>query len=71
MREIYVGGLISGTKPLTTDYEKLREEARQKLDPRAYAYVAGSAGYEATEKSNRRALDSFQIGALVACWLLR
>ncbi|PWN39201.1 FMN-dependent alpha-hydroxy acid dehydrogenase [Ceraceosorus guamensis] len=61
MREIYVGGLMSGTKPLTTDYEKLREQAKEKLDPRAYAYVAGSAGYEKTEKSNRRALDSYQI----------
>ncbi|PWN97525.1 FMN-dependent alpha-hydroxy acid dehydrogenase [Tilletiopsis washingtonensis] len=61
MREIYVNGL-GGTTPLaSTTYELLRAKAQEVLEPKAYAYVAGSAGSEETEASNQSALRDWQI----------
>jgi lactate 2-monooxygenase len=61
MRQIYFESLQNNTKPQTTKYWKLREQAQQKLKPEAFAYVDGSASTQSTEVNNRKALDSWQI----------
>ena len=63
MRQIYIQALQAGIKPQTTKYWKLREQAEKKLKPEAFAYVDGSASTQSTELDNRKALDSWQIGA--------
>lgn len=62
MRQIYVEGL-QGTQPTftTSTGEALEREAKAKLDPQAYGYVAGSASGEGTPSNNRRALDNWHI----------
>ncbi|MBV9314347.1 MAG: alpha-hydroxy-acid oxidizing protein [Pseudonocardia sp.] len=59
--EIYLGGLSGKRPPLPTDLTRLRELARESLDPEAYVYVAGGAGTGATMRANREALDSWRI----------
>ena len=61
MREIYVGGLSEGVMPLTTSYAKLEQEAKAKLPPPAYGYVAGSASSEKTYRNNLQAFDQWEI----------
>ncbi|SPO30987.1 related to CYB2 - lactate dehydrogenase cytochrome b2 [Ustilago trichophora] len=56
LREIYVGGL-SGSRPQTTDLKLLEQQAKAKITPEAYAYVAGSASTESTAHGN---LDAFK-----------
>ncbi|SPO30760.1 related to CYB2 - lactate dehydrogenase cytochrome b2 [Ustilago trichophora] len=56
LREIYVGGL-SGSRPQTTDLKLLEQQAKAKINPEAYAYVAGSASTESTAHGN---LDAFK-----------
>lgn len=62
MRQIYITALNGGTKPQTTKYWKLRQQAKEKLKPEAFAYVDGSASTQSTELNNRKALDNWQIG---------
>jgi lactate 2-monooxygenase len=58
---IYLAGL-AGRKPrIPTGWLELEEAARQRMSREAFAYVAGSAGLEETERSNRRAFDRWQI----------
>lgn len=42
---------------LSTNYERLKQQAKEKLDPAAYDYAAGGAGLEKTVASNRLAFD--------------
>jgi isopentenyl diphosphate isomerase/L-lactate dehydrogenase-like FMN-dependent dehydrogenase len=39
----------------------LQRLAKRKLNPRAYSYVAGGAGYEATQRANRAAFDTWAV----------
>ena len=59
--ELYLAGM-SGEKPrYPVTFEGLEAAARLVLAPEAFAYVAGSAGREVTERANRSALDRWQI----------
>ncbi|CAO1629377.1 unnamed protein product [Parajaminaea phylloscopi] len=62
MRQIYIEG-VQGTKPTftTSTGAALEQEAKARLTPEAYGYVAGSASSETTPANNRRALDEWQI----------
>ncbi|KAN0062487.1 hypothetical protein ACQY0O_005018 [Thecaphora frezii] len=60
LRDIYVGGL-TGQAPLTTDLVLLEHQAKSKLPPQAYAYVAGSASSESTARANRAEFERWKI----------
>ncbi|KFZ10798.1 hypothetical protein V501_05035 [Pseudogymnoascus sp. VKM F-4519 (FW-2642)] len=54
--ELYTSSILHGKKPLiTTDPNKLEEQARAALPLRSYNYVAGGAGERATMDANRQA----------------
>ena len=60
--EIYQNGIMHGKKPLvTTDPNKLEEQARSKLSPEPYNYVAGGAGERATMDANRLAFRQWKM----------
>lgn len=60
-REIYLKG-ARGHKPrIPMHFEELQERARQKLSARAFAYVAGGAGQESTQRANRLAFEDWRI----------
>jgi lactate 2-monooxygenase len=59
--EIYLHGLEDVRPGLPTDLTKLEALARDRLPAEAYAYVAGSAGTEATAGANREAFDRRRI----------
>jgi lactate 2-monooxygenase len=58
---IYLQGFAGRKPPFPLMLADLEAEAKAKLDPRAYWYVAGGAGSEATVGTNRRAFDKWQI----------
>ncbi|EPQ28471.1 uncharacterized protein PFL1_03774 [Pseudozyma flocculosa PF-1] len=60
LREIYIGGL-TGQRPQTTDLKLLEQQAREKLSPEAYAYVAGSASTETTARANLAEFEKWAI----------
>jgi lactate 2-monooxygenase len=59
--QIYLAGM-QGQRPTTPmTYDQLEEQARQRLSPEAYGYVAGGAGGEETMRANRTAFERWQI----------
>jgi isopentenyl diphosphate isomerase/L-lactate dehydrogenase-like FMN-dependent dehydrogenase len=59
--QVYLAGM-QGQRPTTPmTYEQLEEQARQRLSPEAYGYVAGGAGGEETMRANRAAFERWQI----------
>ncbi|KAH8675342.1 FMN-dependent dehydrogenase [Xylariales sp. PMI_506] len=59
---IYARGFLQGTKPnITTDPNKLREQARKVMKPEAFNYIAGSAGEGATADANRLAFRQWKL----------
>lgn len=58
---VYMQGMMGITPTVPMDPAELERLAREKLDPRAYAYVAGGAGYETTLAANRNAFDRWQL----------
>ncbi|WP_254765855.1 alpha-hydroxy-acid oxidizing protein [Salinilacihabitans rarus] len=60
--EVYTQGMLAGQPPsLPPSYETLEAAAEEALDPEAFAYVAGSAGAERTERANRTAFERWRI----------
>lgn len=60
--EIYFAGMMHGILPsVTTDPNKLEEQARGKLAPTAFNYVAGGAGERATMDANRLAFRQWKM----------
>jgi lactate 2-monooxygenase len=60
-RQIYLNGL-SGTRPsVNVDAQKLEENAKGYMSPRAFAYIAGGAGVESTMRTNRDDLERIKI----------
>lgn len=58
---IYLQGLGDVVPPLPTDLTRLEGLAEAALPERAFGYVAGSAGSEATARANRAAFDRWRI----------
>lgn len=64
-QEIYTNGLTKNKLPtVTTDPNKLEEQARQHLGARSYNYVAGGAGERATMDANRLAFRQWKVTLL-------
>lgn len=59
--EIYFGGLGDQLPAYPITYEGLREAARERLDDKAYGYVAGGASEEHTVDANGRAFRRWEI----------
>ncbi|WP_395110691.1 lactate 2-monooxygenase [Actinomadura sp. SCN-SB] len=59
--EIYLNGLGDVLPELPTDLTRLEALAAERLTERAFGYVAGSAGSEATARANRAAFDRWRI----------
>ncbi|MGK8521506.1 alpha-hydroxy-acid oxidizing protein [Nocardia asteroides] len=59
--EIYLGGLGGVTPELPMTAAGLESLAKQRLDPAAFAYVAGSASAERTAAANRSAFDRYRL----------
>src|SRR5919201_3494393 len=61
-REIYAKGMLAGERPkLPMAWAELEERARESLDERAIAYVAGGAGSEDTMRENLEAFRRWRI----------
>jgi isopentenyl diphosphate isomerase/L-lactate dehydrogenase-like FMN-dependent dehydrogenase len=59
--EIYLGGLAGKRPGQPLAPEDLEQQARAKLPPEAYVYVAGGAGAEDTVRANRDAFRRWRI----------
>lgn len=58
---IYLEGLNGKLPTIPLSYEELDRQARAKMTPQAYGYVAGSAGEEDTARANRDAFKKWRI----------
>jgi isopentenyl diphosphate isomerase/L-lactate dehydrogenase-like FMN-dependent dehydrogenase len=59
--EVYRAGVYGRRPRVPTAARTLQAAAERALNPRAYAYVAGGAGAEATQRANRNAFDRWQV----------
>lgn len=59
--QIYINGLQKVKPTLPVSFEALEQEARQRLSPEAFAYIAGGAGSESTMRNNQAGFSRWQI----------
>ncbi|MSU58586.1 MAG: alpha-hydroxy-acid oxidizing protein [Pedosphaera sp.] len=59
--EIYRQGLAGALPEFPFTFAELEQQAREKLSPGAFGYVAGGAGAEETMRANRAAFDHWRI----------
>ncbi|RBY93969.1 lactate 2-monooxygenase [Blastococcus sp. TBT05-19] len=59
--EVYRAGVFGHSPAVPVGIRRLQERAKRVLDARAYAYVAGGAGDEATQRANRAAFDRWAV----------
>jgi len=60
-RTIYVNGAAGIRPTLPTDFVRLEQEAREKMNPEAWAYIAGGAGRETAMAANVSGFDRWRI----------
>ncbi|HEV2132536.1 MAG TPA: lactate 2-monooxygenase [Longimicrobiaceae bacterium] len=58
---IYIRGLAGKRPIVSTNLERLEEQARKQLSPEAFAYVAGGAGMESSMRANRASFERWRI----------
>jgi lactate 2-monooxygenase len=59
--DVYRAGVYGHRPPIPVSARALRLRAKRRLGARAYAYVAGGAGGEATQRANRAAFDRWAV----------
>ncbi|RBY78272.1 lactate 2-monooxygenase [Geodermatophilus sp. TF02-6] len=59
--EVYRAGVYGHRPRVPTAARALQRRARERLAARAYAYVAGGAGEETTQRANRAAFDRWAV----------
>ncbi|MGY1724488.1 alpha-hydroxy-acid oxidizing protein [Blastococcus sp. SYSU DS0533] len=59
--EVYRAGVYGRSPRVPVGIRRLQERAKRALDARAYAYVAGGAGDEVTQRANRAAFDRWAV----------
>jgi lactate 2-monooxygenase len=59
--EVYRAGVYGRSPRVPTAVRALQARAKQALNARAYSYVAGGAGDEATQRANRAAFDAWAV----------
>lgn len=61
--EIYMDGLLKNRLPtVTTDPDRLEQQAREHPGARSFNYVAGGAGEKAIMDANRLAFRQWKVG---------
>lgn len=60
-QEIYLGAFTGRRLPIPIAIEEIEKQARQKMTPQAYDYVAGGAGSESTCRANLGAFERWRI----------
>ncbi len=60
-REIYIAGMSGQTPKIPIALDALEKVAKERISPKAFAYVAGGAGKELTVSSNRSDFAQWQI----------
>jgi hypothetical protein len=65
--EVYKRGLLEGILPrVTTDPNRLEQQAQEHLGVTSYNYVAGAAGERATLDANRLAFRQWKVSGFPA-----
>jgi L-lactate dehydrogenase (cytochrome) len=59
--QIYTGGVFGRRPSIPTSWPELDRVARRRLSAKAYGYVAGGAGLEATMRADRAAFDRWRL----------
>lgn len=59
--KIYFEGMQNKKASVPVSFEELEKEAKKKMSPEAFDYIAGSAGSEITTYNNQRAFNDWQI----------
>lgn len=59
--QIYFAGTQNIKPQLPVSFEELERKAKESMKPEAFAYIAGSAGAEATTANNKEAFNHWQI----------
>jgi len=59
--EVYRAGVFGHHPRVPVAARNLQQQAKQALNARAYAYVAGGAGDEVTQRANRAAFDKWAV----------
>jgi L-lactate dehydrogenase (cytochrome) len=59
--DVYRAGVYGHLPRVPTGARALQQRARQRLSARSYAYVAGGAGGETTQRANRAAFDRWAV----------
>lgn len=68
--EIYGRGMLHGIYPaVTTDPNKLEDQARRVMSAKGFAYVGGGAGERATMDANRLAFRQWKVSSAELCLL--
>jgi lactate 2-monooxygenase len=60
-KEIYLNGFAGKQAVAKISFQKLEQEARQKMSEQAFAYIAGGAGNESTMSGNLAAFEKWKI----------
>jgi lactate 2-monooxygenase len=66
-KEIYLNGFAGIRPAVPVDLTLLASEAKRRMSAKAYAYIAGGAGWESTMNGNREAFDKFKIVPRMLC----
>jgi lactate 2-monooxygenase len=60
-KEIYLNGFAGKRSSIKVSMQSLEGEAKQHMNEKAYAYIAGGAGNESTMDANRKAFEQWKI----------
>ncbi|MFZ2906056.1 MAG: lactate 2-monooxygenase [Cyclobacteriaceae bacterium] len=60
-KDIYLNGFAGKLPVSKISFQKLEQEARQKMSEQAFAYIAGGAGNESTMQNNAAAFEKWKI----------
>lgn len=60
-KKIYLNGFAGKRSPIKVSMQSLEREAKQYMNEKAYAYIAGGAGNESTMDANRKAFEQWKI----------
>jgi lactate 2-monooxygenase len=59
--EIFLGNIRGKKRAIPISFEKLKDEARNTMSAKAFAYIAGSAGTESTKTANHHGFAKWKI----------
>lgn len=60
-KEIYLNGFAGEKSSIKISWQTLEQDAQKVMSEKAYAYIAGGAGYEQTMSANQKAFEQWKI----------